>query len=381
MPLQLRSDLTALTGYHSPQVAADVRLNTNESPYPPPPGFFEALQRALHEMPLHRYPDRHTVRLREAIAHHEGVPPASVFPANGSNEIIQTLLLAFGGPGRTACVFTPSYTMHTHIAQTVLTPVVEVKRRADFLVGGDLVAATVAELAPSIMFFCHPNNPTGLAEDEPAVRAALDFDDMLVVVDEAYREFLGTSWAQEAVRRENLAVCRTFSKAWGIPALRLGYLLGSPAWIGLLDQVHLPYHLNAFSQVAGMLSFDFVDEMRARVATLTSERDRLYDALAARSDLTVWPSLSNFLLFRPVCDAETLWRGLLEHGILVRNFASRPGIENCLRVTVGTPAENSRFLSALAAVLSAVKPATAKPGFGVSSPDSLGSSAVCDEQL
>ena len=355
MPPRLRADLAVMAGYHSPQVDVAARLNTNESPYPPPPGFMVELAAAVEKLPLNRYPDRAAAALREELAGYCGVDAGAVFAGHGSNEVLLTLLLAFGGPGRRALVFTPTYALHTHIAEMTGTTVVRAPRDADFRVGPGDVSDALAAHRPDVVFFCHPNNPTGNAERFDAVAAALDAaPDALVVVDEAYAEFAGESVVGWVGRRANLAVVRTLSKAWSLAGLRIGYVVAAPGIVDLLEPAHLPYHVDAVAQAAGVLALRYPDEMRARVDALVAGRRPNEEGLAALPGVRAWPSEANFVLFRPAGDAEVVWQGLLDRGVLVRDFAGNPETPNCLRVNVGTPEENEMFLDALAAALADV---------------------------
>ncbi|HZA77518.1 MAG TPA: histidinol-phosphate transaminase [Acidimicrobiales bacterium] len=351
MTVRPRDDLALMVGYHSPQVDVAVRLNTNEAPEPPPPAFTRQLAVRLAEVEWHRYPDRSYRALRDAIAKHHGVAPEQVFAANGSNEVLQTLLLTYGGPGRRAAVFEPTYALHSHIARITGTAVAVGERTDDFSLDLDEVRRVLAEAQPAITFLCSPNNPTGMTEPEPVVRAVASEAPGLVVVDEAYGQF--ASWSAlelvDAVRP--LVVTRTFSKTWSMAGARLGYLVG-PAWlVAELDKVALPYHLDAVKQLAGALALTFEDEMRARVAALVEERGRVAAALA-ELPVDVWPSGANFVLFRPrERDGAAVWQALLDRSVLIRNCASWPRLAGCLRVTIGTPAEDDAFLAAVAEAL------------------------------
>jgi histidinol-phosphate aminotransferase len=303
---------------------------------------------------FNRYPDRPATELRAAIADFHGVTPAEIFCANGSNEVLQCLLLAYGGPGRTACVFEPTYALHSHISRVTGTEVVEAARDDDFeIVAADAVAVLAAE-RPDVTFLCSPNNPTGRAEPPETVAAVLEAAPGLVIVDEAYGQFAG--WSALSLRgpsppgppsHPGLAVTRTFSKTWAMAGARLGYLVAEPAVVDACEAVVLPYHLSAQTQLAGLLALRFTDEMESRVALIAEERGRV---AAALGDLPVesWPSDANFILFRPLShDADKVWQGLLDRSVLVRNCASWDGLAGCLRVTIGRPDENDRFLTAL----------------------------------
>jgi histidinol-phosphate aminotransferase len=347
----MRPDLVELTGYHSPQVDVEVRLNTNESPLPPPDEWLAELREEMGRIAFNRYPDRAATALRAALADHHGVDPGRVFCANGSNEVLQCLLLAYGGAGRTAALFEPTYALHRHIAALTATTVALGWRGSDFRLDLDVVADVLAKARPVITFLCSPNNPTGRAESLEAMEQVLDQAPGLVVVDEAYGQFAPSS-ALDLLRRgvpgaDRLVVVRTFSKTWSMAACRLGYLVADPDVVRACDAVALPYHLDALTQVAGRLALRHVGAMEARVALLNEERGRVAAALC---DLAVetWPSDANFILFRPLSrPARSVWEDLLASSVLVRDCSTWPGLDECLRVTVGTPEENDRFLAAL----------------------------------
>jgi histidinol-phosphate aminotransferase len=350
---QIRSDLSELTGYHSPQLDVDVRLNTNESPEPPPDEFRSAVAEATASTPWHRYPDRQAAQLRAALARHHGVAVDQVFAANGSNEVIQTLLLTFGGPGRVAATFEPTYALHRHLASITGTGHLAGRRDAGFAVGADELDRALDQ-QPAVVFFCSPNNPTGNAEDRQTVLDAVARAGAwggLVVVDEAYGQFCSWTALDLIDTDRNLAVCRTFSKTWAMAGARLGYLVG-PSWlVAELEKVVLPYHLDRVTQTAGLLALDHADAMAARVARLVEARGELQDRLS-QLDLDVWPSEANFILFRPRRrDATEVWQGMVDRSVLVRDCSSWPRLEGCLRVTIGSAEENGRFLTALEAVL------------------------------
>ena len=349
---ELRDDLVALEGYHSPQVAVDVRLNTNESPYPPPPAWRQAFLEELAAVPFNRYPDREAGALREAIGELHGVGPDQILAGNGSNEVIQALCLAFGGAGRTVAVFEPTYALHSHIPRITGTAVAVGERRSDFTLDPDEVTRLLGEVEPAITFLCSPNNPTGVIDALEVVEAALATAPGLVVVDEAYGQFTPTSALPLVSDDRPLVVTRTFSKTWSMAACRLGYLVAPAAVVAAAERAILPYHLDAATQIAGRLALRFTAEMEARVAALVAERERLTVALAALP-VDTWPSGANFVLFRPQeVDGEAVWKGLVERSVLVRDCSTWPLLDGCLRVTVGTPTEDDDFLQALTEVLS-----------------------------
>lgn len=352
----MRDDLHALEGYHSPQVDVGVRLNTNESPAPPPAAWFEALGAEVAAIDWNRYPDRAALGLREAIADLHHVTPEQVFAANGSNEVLQTVLLAYAGPGRRVATFEPTYQLHGHIARLTGAEVVEGERRPDFTLDLDEVRRVLDEASPAVTFLCSPNNPTGLVEPEGVVREVLDRVPGLLVVDEAYGQFADWSAMGLVDDETPLVVSRTFSKTWSMAAARLGYLVG-PRWlVADLEKVVLPYHLDAFKQAAGRLAVQFVGEMEARVKLIVEERERLVEALRTLG-VDVVPSGANFVLFRPRRSGEraiagqAVWQGLLDRDVLVRDCSGWPRLDGCLRVTIGTPDENDTFVRALREVL------------------------------
>jgi histidinol-phosphate aminotransferase len=349
--ITVRDDLRALEGYHSPQVDAAVRLNTNESPVPPPDGFRDAVAAEVSRIDWHRYPDRSALALREAIAELHEVDPAQVFAANGSNEVLQTVLLAYAGPGRTVATFEPTYQMHGQIARVTGASVVEGERAADFTLADSEIDRVIDEYAPHVVFLTSPNNPTGLVEPADRVRQLLSAATGLVVVDEAYAQFAEWSALELVDEQRPLVVTRTFSKTWSMAGARLGYLIGPTSIVSELEKVVLPYHLDTMKQIAGRVALRFTDEMDARVKQIVVERDRVSDELGAMA-VDVVPSGANFVLFRPRCrPGREVWQGLLDRGVLVRDCSGWPRLPNCLRVTIGTHEENSAFLVAMAEVL------------------------------
>jgi histidinol-phosphate aminotransferase len=355
-PVPVRDDLRALEGYHSPQVDVAVRLNTNESPVEPPAAWREAFADELSRVEWHRYPDRSARALRAEIARLHGVAPGNVFVANGSNEVLQTLLLTYAGPGRTVLTFEPTYQLHAHIARITGATVIEVDRSPTFELDPGVARAAVAEHRPVVTFLCSPNNPTGLVEPEENIRAVLGAvatlpTPGLLVVDEAYGQFADWSALPLVDDDTPLVVSRTFSKTWSMAGARLGYLVG-PTWlVAELDKVVLPYHLDAAKQIAGRLALGFVGDMEHRVAELVAERERLVAALRSMP-VDVFPSGANFVLFRPRRrSGRAVWQGLVDRSVLVRDCSGWPRLDDCLRVTIGTTAEDDAFLAALSEVL------------------------------
>lgn len=342
-----RDQITEMVGYHSPQVDVPVRLNTNESPFAPPGRWIESLSSIAAEVAWNRYPDRSAGRLRAAIAARHGVDAANVFVANGSNEVLQTILLTYGGHGRRVAVFEPTYQMYSQIARVTGAEVVVGRRAEDFTLDVDEMDRVLRGDQVAVSFLCNPNNPTGVIEPRANLDAMLAATSGIVVVDEAYAEFADWSAVEMVDESRPMVVTRTFSKTLSLAGLRVGYAIG-PRWmIEKLDLAVLPYHLDSFKQAATVAALGFVDEMQERVARIKSERDRVSIALSDAA-MTVWPSGANFILFRPADGAGgTMWQDLLDQGVLVRDCGSWPGLERCLRVTVGTEQENDIFIEAV----------------------------------
>lgn len=349
--IPVRDDLTALEGYHSAQIDVKVRLNTNESAVAPPSAWRDAFAAELATVEWHRYPDRGATELRRAIARFHDVAPEQVFVANGSNEVLQTVLLTYAGPGRTVATFEPTYQLHAHIARITGATVVEGERAADFTLDPGEVRRVLTTSRPDVTFLCSPNNPTGVVEPPERLDQLLELAPGLVVVDEAYAQFADWTALGRVHEQTPMVVVRTFSKTWSMAAARLGYLVG-PSWlVAELDKVVLPYHLDAAKQIAGRLALEFVDDMDARVAEIVHERTRLANTMAGL-DLDVFPSGANFVLIRPrSMGGRELWQALLDRDVLVRDCSSWPRLDHCLRVTVGSAAENDLFLTALTEVL------------------------------
>ncbi|MGY1697944.1 histidinol-phosphate transaminase [Geodermatophilus sp. SYSU D00814] len=353
--LPLRPELRGRTPYGAPQLQVAHRLNTNENPHPLPAELLADLGAALGSaaLQLNRYPDRDAVALRADLAAYlsrggEHVDPAQVWAANGSNEVLQQLLQAFGGAGRTALGFTPSYSMHPIISAGTGTAWVDGHRREDFTIDAAAAAAQVREVRPDVVFVTSPNNPTGTAVALETVAELYDATDGVVVVDEAYAEFARTgtpSALQLLAGRPRLVVSRTMSKAFGMAGLRLGYLAADPAVVDAVQLVRLPYHLSSLTQAAARAALAHTDALLGTVDAVKAQRDRIVAALPSLG-LTSVPSDANFVLFGRFADAPAAWKALLEHDVLVRDV----GIPGWLRVTAGTPAETDAFLTALGEV-------------------------------
>ncbi len=360
--LPVRPDLAGQTAYGAPQLDVPVQLNTNENPYPPSPALVRAITEAVADVAgtLNRYPDRDAVALREALAGYlgHGLTASQVWAANGSNEIIQQLLQAFGGPGTVALGFEPSYSMHPLIALATCTPWVQGARDTDFGLDPGRAVSVVRSEQPAVTFLTSPNNPTGGALPLKVIAAVCEAAPGMVVVDEAYAEFArdGTPSALTLLpKHPRLVVTRTMSKAFALAGARVGYLAADPEVLRALLLVRLPYHLSAVTQAVARAALVHQDEPLATVAALRAERDDLVGWLRSRG-LAVADSDANFVLFGEFADRHAIWQALLDRGVLIRET----GPAAWLRVTVGTPAEMAAFREAMDATLDEA------PGAGLS---------------
>jgi histidinol-phosphate aminotransferase len=357
----LRADLAGREPYGAPQLDAAVRLNTNENPYPPPSSVVREIAEAAAAAAagLNRYPDRDAVALRGDLAAYlgHGLTWQQTWAANGSNEIIQQLLQAFGGPGRHALGFEPSYSMHPIITAITSTGWVAAARDDDFGIDPDRAAAVVREHQSDLVFLTSPNNPTGTALPLSVIEAVCGVAPGMVVVDEAYSEFArdpdGSALAL-LPRFPRLVIVRTMSKAFALAGARLGYLAADADVIRALLVVRLPYHLSALTQSVARVALAHTSELLASVAKIRAERDDLVAWLRARG-LAAADSDANFVLFGRFGDRRATWQALLDQGVLVREMGPR----EWLRVTIGTPAEMDAFRAALDAVLAGQRPSAA----------------------
>jgi histidinol-phosphate aminotransferase len=344
--LPVRADLADVEPYGAPQLDVPVRLNTNETADLPPAGYLDEVARRIGSLELNRYPDRPHRQLREALARRLGLTMGQVWAANGSNEILQQLLQAYGGPERRAVYVRPGYSMYPELCRTSLTPAVEVDLDDAFQFTPD-VAQAIAAQDPDLVLVPSPNNPVGTPVAHDAIRAVHDTTRALVVVDEAYVEFGApdASVVDLVGDLPRLVIVRTFSKAFRLAGLRLGYLAAAGWVVDDVQKVRLPYHLDAVKQVAGLVALEQEADFLGHRRQVADERDRVAATLAATDGVEVWPSAANFLLLRTGVD--DLFTRLLDQGVLVRDFSSKPRLAGCLRVTIGTPAENDAFLAAL----------------------------------
>ncbi|MEV0252626.1 histidinol-phosphate transaminase [Nocardia sp. NPDC050712] len=354
--LPLRENLRGKKPYGAPQLTVPVQLNTNENPHPPSRALVDDVAEAVRAAAadLHRYPDRDAVALRADLAAYltrqtgVALDVANLWAANGSNEILQQLLQAFGGPGRTALGFVPSYSMHPIISEGIDTEWIEAKRSGDFSLDIDYALACITERRPDVVFVTSPNNPTGHSIPLGDLERILDAAPGIVVVDEAYGEFSAAPSAITLIDRypAKVVVTRTMSKAFAFAGGRLGYLAAAPAVIDALLLVRLPYHLSVVTQAAARAALRHADETLGSVAELAAQRDRVAAALRELG-YEVLPSDANFILFGRFADAPRAWQRYLDDGVLIRDV----GIPGYLRATIGLAAENDEFLRVSAKVV------------------------------
>ncbi|MDH2428577.1 histidinol-phosphate transaminase [Sphaerisporangium sp. TRM90804] len=364
--LPIRDDLRGRTPYGAPQIDVPVRLNTNENPYPPSAGLVADLAEAVRAGAgeLNRYPDRDAVALRDDLAAYlgHGLEPGQVWAANGSNEVLQQILQAFGGHGRSAMGFEPSYSMHPIITTGTSTRWIAGARERDFGIDPARAVAAVKEHRPDIVFLTSPNNPTGTALPLEVIEQVVTAAPGMVVVDEAYFEFARTGTPSALTLlpgNPRLIVTRTMSKAFAMAGTRLGYLAADPAVIEALLLVRLPYHLSTLTQTAARVALAHRGELLGTVDRLRAERDACVAWLRARG-LAVADSDANFVLFGRFPDRRAVWEGLLRRGVLIREV----GPPEWLRVSIGTAQEMDAFRRAMAGVLDehAAPPASGRAG-------------------
>lgn len=349
--LPLRDNLVGKLPYGAPQDPVPVSLNVNENTHPIPDAVVTDIVNSLAEAVrgVNRYPDRDFLGLREALAGYlgHGLSPEQVWAANGSNEVLQQVLQAFGGPGRSLLSFTPTYSMYPLLADGTDTAWIPVPRPEGYALTVDGVTTALREHQPDIAILCGPNNPTGTSLDRDVIVAAYDCFDGILVVDEAYHEF--DAERESAVTllpgRPRLLVSRTMSKAFAFAGVRLGYLAADAAVIDALRLVRLPYHLSALTQAAATAAIRHAETMLSTVADIRGQRDRLAAELTALGYL-VHPSGANFLLVGGFMDPDATFSALRSQGILIRNL----GIEGHLRMTAGTEAETTTLIEAIAAL-------------------------------
>ena len=349
----IRDEIRALTAYHVPASAGMVKLDAMENPYRLPPELRNAIARQVEEAEINRYPDPGAAalkgQLREALAVPEGM---ELLLGNGSDELIQMLALAGARPGAVVLGVEPSFVMFRMLATVAGARYVGVDLRADFSLDAEQLLARIEQHQPGLVFIAYPNNPTGNLFDAGMIERIIETAPGLVVVDEAYHAFAGASFIPRLARHPNLLVMRTLSKL-GLAGIRLGALIGPGRWIGQLDKVRLPYNVSTLTQIVAGEVLRHEAVLTGQASAIKLERTRLLEELRRAPGVTAYPSNANFVLFR-VSHAERVFDGLKRRGVLIKSLhGSHRLLADCLRVTVGTPAENSAFLAALTQTLQA----------------------------
>ncbi len=348
-----RPDLENIAPYEAKEPHVDVNLSANENPQNLPHEVLDKLAELLPEFAFNRYPDPMAGKLRTLIADANGLDPANVLVGNGGDELIFDLLLAWGGPGRKLLNMPPTFAMYEIDAQVTGTEVVEVPRRADYSVDEKAVLARLADGDIDCVFISHPNNPTGNLQPETFLIDVLKATDALVLVDEAYFEFSRHTMRPHMLRHPNLVILRTFSKAFSMAGLRVGYLLAHEDVVRELTKVRQPYSVDRFSQWVAAMVFRERVAFESQISDLIRQRDVIQHGLDRLEGVRVYTSEANFVLFH-IEHAAAVWRDLLHgHGVLVRDLSRAPYLEDCLRVSVGSPEENQRFLDAMGEIVTA----------------------------
>ena len=330
-----------------------INLSANENTHGMPEAFMAAVHEAMVATPLNRYPDPMANALREALASWHGVTTRNVCVGNGGDELLFNIALAWGGPGRTFLNMPPTFSVYVNNAQLTNTSIINVPRRADFKVDEDAVVERLAQGDIDYTIVTSPNNPTGDTVSDLLAKRMLEASDTLVMVDEAYFEFSRFTVRPLLEQFENLVILRTFSKAFSLAGVRLGYLLGSEAALREIKKVRQPYSVDAVSQAIGRVIYENRAQFEPGIDAIIDERARVIEALNALPGITAFDSQANYVLFRfdSSIDAGQVWQRLFDGGVLVRDFSRAKDLENCLRVSIGTEAENTRFLDTLKQVV------------------------------
>ena len=344
--------LADIEPYDPKYIPADVMISANENPCNVPFDVRRKIEHEVRKLELNRYPDPLAGELRQLIAEANGLDANQVLIGNGGDELLFNTALVWGGPGRTFLNLPPTFSVYVNNAQLTNTRIVEVPRRADYTIDEEAVLARVAEGDIDFTIITSPNNPTGDLASFEFVQHLLDATDALVMVDEAYFEFSRYTMRPLLETHKNLVILRTFSKAFSLAGVRVGYLLGDADVLNEYKRVRQPYSVNAISQVIAQVVYENRRHFEPGVSDIIDQRAVVFDALQQMPGVEVWPSNANFILFR-VENAADVWQKLLDAGVLVRSFAGGTYTRDCLRVSIGTADENARFLDALRAIIEA----------------------------
>ncbi|MGI6119843.1 MAG: histidinol-phosphate transaminase [Desulfosporosinus sp.] len=340
----VRSPVRQLVPYETKYLPQCIKLDANENPFPWP----AKMQQLLYEgeLAFNRYPDGMCGELKSAIGKYTKIPPQGILIGNGSDEIIQLILLTFGGLGKSLIIHPPTFSMYQIYARLTDTKIVPVPLLNGLVLDTEKMLAAALSPQAHLVIVCNPNNPTGSLFPREEILRLVRESGKIVVVDEAYAEFSGVTLIPEIVNYPNLLIMRTFSKSFGLAGLRLGYLLGQPETIALINRVRPPFNVNSFSQRAGCLALSFLEEYQAQIQMIREETRKLQAGLMQLPDVVVYPTQANFILFKPK-DPDGWANELLKRGFLVRNMGALPVLGKCLRISAGLPEENEEFLRAI----------------------------------
>ncbi len=349
----VRPEIRALTAYHVPNASGLIKLDAMENPYGWPPEMITQWLETLRQVELNRYPDPAATDLKQRLRHAMQVPgDAGILLGNGSDEIIQMVLLALAAPRHTVLSVEPGFVMYRMIASFAGMQYVGVPLQDNFSLDKDAVLTAIAQHQPAMVFLAYPNNPTGNLFEAADIEAVIQASPGVVIIDEAYHAFADESFMPRVMEYDNLLVMRTVSKM-GLAGLRLGLLAGPPAWLDEFEKVRLPYNINVLTQASAEFALQHAEVLRLQTEQIKQDRSWLDQALRRIPGLTVYPSRANFILFRvPSGQASLIFEGLKSAGVLVKNLDKAGGLlSDCLRVTVGTPTENQAFIAALKPLL------------------------------
>lgn len=344
----IKPAVRAIRGYTLAPHRASLKVNQNENPWDAPARIKEEVLRRFAERKWSRYPEFVPTTLHERLAEFAEWKPDGVLAGNGSNELIQASLMVTMAPGKRVLICEPTFLLYAQIATVLGGEVESVPLTNSLQYDTEALLKAVEEHQPDVTIICSPNNPTGCVIDEDALRALLRASRGLVIVDEAYHEFSEHTVVPLLHEHENLIVLRTFSKAMAFAALRMGYLLASPALVSEIRKAVLPYSVNLFAQIAAEVAMDHYDtELRPLVKQTIAERERLFSELSRVEGLTPVPSKGNFMVVKSAKDPRTIFNDLLAHDILVRDVSGYPMLRDYFRFSFGKPEENNQILNAI----------------------------------
>jgi len=345
----IRPEIHQLAAYHVPDARGFIKLDAMENPYHWPAQMVDAWLNLLREVPLNRYPDPVAQDVKDLLRQTMQVPVGQeLLLGNGSDELIQMILMAVSGPERVVLAPEPGFVMYKMIATFLNMPYVGVPLRSDFSLDRDAMLQAITQHQPAVTFLAYPNNPTGNLFDDADMEAVIQASDGLVVIDEAYHAFAGKTWMARMPQYDNVLVMRTVSKM-GLAGLRLGLLAGQPDWLREFDKVRLPYNINVLTQASAQFALQHQSVLDEQTQRITRDREQLLSDMRQLAGIDVFPSQTNFILFRTVtAKADAVFQTLKQHKVLIKNMSHAGGLlRDCLRVTVGTPDENGAFLDAL----------------------------------